>query len=309
MLTLLPSSNYEPPSGDGWGKFFLGLLGGAALAIGILVLMNLKDGHPVLPPYVTQEDLQHAINTIGNPLSSGRSISSEEGKTHKAAPRSSSQWSKSMSSAASSKQRTVVTSGVSSSAGGQVAFSSATPQQQPRTIVPEPPHLWVRTVRWTWPVPVVPAEGQAVVGRILFRNSCVGPMTISGIRMVYNGPNPFLIRGVALVNSSTAEPLTELTPLVLSTSRRSGETELFLDSPIELTSCERNPAVLFDKRTDLSSMDIVVGAQIDQSDWSVHTLYFVPEWVTADGRVLWDDKVNPTEGVFQFFTGKGADHP
>ena len=124
--------------------------------------------------------------------------------------------------------------------------------------------------------------------------------------MVYSGPNPFLMRSVALIDTRDAEPLTELTPLVLSTNHRSGDAELLLDPPVELQSCERDPTVSFEERADLFSMDIVVGAQEDQGDWSVHTLYFVPEWVTADGLVVWDDKVNPTEGIFQFFTGKDA---
>lgn len=304
MLTPLPSfSNYESPSGDSWGRFFLGLLGGIALAIGILVLVNLKDdGQLVAPSYVTQEELQQAINTMGQPISSGRSISIEESKAHKAAPSSSSQRSRSMSSAGAifstrPSENVVVFSraSVSSRAGYQVSAP-----------VPESPHMWIRTVRWTWPVPVVPAEGQAVVGRILFRNSCVGSVTVSRIRMVYSGPNPFLMRSIALVDTSTMEPLTELTPLALNTSRRSGDVELLLDPPVELQPCERDPAFSFDERRDLFSMDVVVEAQVDQNDWSVHTLYFMPEWVTADGLVVWDDKVNPAEGIFQFFTGKDA---
>lgn len=292
MLTLLPSSADDSPSGDGWGKFFVGLLGGVALAIGVLVLVNLKNGQPVVPSYVTREELQHTINTMG------RSVVS-----------SSSQRSRSMRSAGSAVYaRKEAVSSIHSPlprAAGRVSASSAVPQQMPES-PPERTHMWVRTVRWTWPVPVVPAEGQAVVGRILFRNSCAGPMAISRIHMAYSGPNPFLIRGVTVIDTSSGEPLMALTPLVLNTNRRSGEVELLLDLPVELEPCEQDSTVPFEERTDLFSMDIVVEAGMDQNDWSVHTLYFVPEWVTADGRVVWDDKVNPTEGVFQFFTGKNS---
>lgn len=299
MLTLLPSSsNYEPPSGDGWGKFFLGLFGGIAFAIGILVLMNLRDAQPAPPPYVTQEELQQAMSTVRRPMPS------EEGKVHKAAPNSSSQRSRSMSSAGSSArvQKEAVSSmrlqeNVIALSGGTSSVSSRAPEKT---------HMWIRTVWWTWPMPVVPAEGQAVVGRLLFRNSCVGALTMSHIRMFYNGPNPFLIRGIALLDTSSGEPLTELYPLALSANRRGGEVDLPLNPPVTLKPCERDPSVPFEERTDLFSIDIVVAVQLDHSDWSAHTLSVGPDMVEADGLVLWDDKVSPMEGVFQFLTGKDA---
>lgn len=124
--------------------------------------------------------------------------------------------------------------------------------------------------------------------------------------MVYSGPNPFLIAGVGLVDTREKEPLTELTPLTLSASRGKGEVDLLLEPPVTLESCEQDPTVSLDERADLFSMDVVLKAHVDPSDWSVHQLIFVPEGVTANALVLWDDDVNPTEGIFQFFTGKDA---
>lgn len=200
-----------------------------------------------------------------------------------------------------------------SSRSARKGVSSSAPSRQrearaPVVLTEEPQHtqVMVRTVRWTWPVPVIPPEGQAIVGRLLFRGSCTGPVTIARMRLTYSGSNPFLINGVGLVDTTEEEPLTELTPLTVGMQRGTGEVDLVMEPPVVLGPCERDPKVPLEEREDLRSMDIVVSAKTDPNEWSVHRISFEPDGVIADGPLVWDDGVDPVEGIFQFFTGKDA---
>lgn len=273
------------------------------IALSVFVLASRKDRQSLAPPALW-EDFQHAIDTVGIPVAPegeedddvASSVAPEEEEEEAAgmedfeqrpASSASSRAGRGGSSSALSRQRETIAPTASTEA-------------------PQRIQALVRTVRWTWPVPVVPPEGQAIVGRILFRGSCTGPMTIARMRLAYSGANPFLIGGVGLIDTSEGEPLTELTPITVGMQRGKGEVDLALEPPVTLDSCERDPTVSLDERTDLRSMDIVVSAHVDTNEWSVHRLSFLPEGVTADGPLVWDDAVNPVEGVFQFFTGTDA---